>query len=194
MKPIASQEDLPEFSYELKIPKERIAVLIGKKGEVKKDLEQETKSKIKIDSDEGDVVIRGKDSLGLYTAREVIHAIGRGFNPDVAKLLLKPDYSFELVDVSDYADTKNSMIRLRGRVIGEDGKARRIIEQLTETNICVFGKTVGIIGEIANVSIAKRAIESLLQGSMHAGIYRDLEKKRSDLKLKKMEESFNLKE
>ena len=39
-------KDDMEFSYELKIPKERVAVLIGKKGEIKKRIEDETSSKI----------------------------------------------------------------------------------------------------------------------------------------------------
>ena len=38
-----------EFSYELKIPKERVAILIGKEGDVKKGLEDDTKTRIKVD-------------------------------------------------------------------------------------------------------------------------------------------------
>ena len=78
-----------EFAYELRIPKERVAVLIGKKGEVKRGLEHATKTKITVQSDEGEVNITGKDALLLYLAREIIRAIGRGFNPDVAQVLLK---------------------------------------------------------------------------------------------------------
>ena len=51
------------MQHELKISKERIAILIGKKGETKRRLETLTKSKINIDSKEGDVIIRGEDSL-----------------------------------------------------------------------------------------------------------------------------------
>ena len=36
-----------EYSYELKIPKDRVAVLIGKKGKIKKDIGEATNSKIK---------------------------------------------------------------------------------------------------------------------------------------------------
>ena len=41
---------MEQYSNELKIPKERVAILIGKKGEVKKELEDRTKTKIIIDS------------------------------------------------------------------------------------------------------------------------------------------------
>ena len=76
---------MAEFSYEVKIPKERVAVLIGIKGETKRQIEQATQVKMDIDSEEGDVVITGDDGLALFSAREVIKAIGRGFNPENKK-------------------------------------------------------------------------------------------------------------
>jgi len=175
-----------EFIYELKIPKERIAVLIGKAGDIKKELEQATKSKIFIDSDEGYVKITGDDSLELYSAKEIIKAIARGFNPDIAKLLLRTDYALSMTNIEDYASrSKKSFERLRGRVIGKEGKSRRTIEELTETYLSVYGKTVGIIGESENVDIARTAVENLLTGSPHSGVYKWLEKKRRELVRKK---------
>ncbi|MBN2421445.1 RNA-processing protein [Candidatus Woesearchaeota archaeon] len=191
IKDIASEEDL-EFSYELKIPKERVAVLIGKKGETKKKIEETAKVKLKIDSGEGDVIITGKDSIGLYSAREIVHAVARGFNPEIALQLLKQDYMMETIDLRDYAPTKNAMMRLKGRVIGMEGKSRRVIEELTETHISVYGKTISIIGEITLVGVAKNAVEKLLEGGMHAGVFRELEKKRRDMKLRKIEQSFDI--
>jgi len=172
---------MDEFSYELKISKERVAVLIGKNGSVKNDLEKETKTKIAVDSKEGDIVVTGEDALLLYAAREVIRAIGRGFNPDIAKLLLKQDYSFELIAITDFVG-ENHLVRIKGRIIGSDGKARRIIEELTESYVCVYGKTVGIIGTHENIVAAKRAVEALLSGSPHASIYKFLEKRRREMK------------
>ena len=177
---------MAQFSYDLKIPKERIAVLIGKKGEVKEQIESATKTKIKIDSEEGDVQVRGTDALGLFSTREIIKAIGRGFNPEVAMQLLKPDACFELISLTDYSK-KDKIARIKGRIIGTSGKARRHIEELTETYICVFGKTVGIIGTTEYVLLAKRAIESLLAGSTHSSVYNWLEKKRRELKMRELE-------
>ena len=135
---------------------------------------------------EGDIFVSGEDALGLYTAREVIKAIGRGFNPDVAKLLLKQDYVFEVVNLPEYVENKESMIRLKGRVIGKDGKARKLIEQLTGSYMCVYGKTISIIGEPESTSAAKRAVESLLRGATHANVYKWLEKRRREIKIRKI--------
>lgn len=172
-----------EYSYELKVPKNRVAVIIGKEGSVKKEIEETTKTKLSIDSKEGDIFVSGEDALGLYTAREIIKAISRGFNPDIAKLLLKPDYVFEVIDVSEYVGkSKEAMVRLKGRVIGKEGKSRRLIEELTECNISVFGKTISIIGLPESAAIARQAVESLLRGSTHANVYKWLERRRRELK------------
>jgi len=172
-----------EYLYELRIPKDRIAVLIGKEGNIKKEIESETNTKIKVDSKEGDVFISGEDALGLYSCREVIRAIGRGFNPDIAKLLLKPDYAFEFIDLKEFAGkSKDTLLRIKGRVIGSEGRTRKLMEDLTETYICVYGKTIGIIGLPDYASIARDAVEKLLNGSPHSGVYKFLEKKRRSIK------------
>ncbi|MBN1275356.1 RNA-processing protein [Candidatus Woesearchaeota archaeon] len=180
---------IPEFSYELKIPKDRIAVLIGPKGLMKKELEEQTKTSIKVDSKEGDVRLFGKDSLALFSLREVVKAIGRGFNPEVAILLLKQDYVIEIIDVSEYSRQKSHLQRLRGRVIGADGKARVTIENLTETSIVVYGKTISVIGTTERSMLARRAVEALLDGSTHASVYKWLEKAAKRLRKK---EGFQL--
>lgn len=171
-----------EYSYGLKIPKDRIAVIIGKDGEIKTELEELTKTHIDIDSKEGDVTITGQDSLSLFTLKEVIRAIGRGFNPEIARLLLKQDYVLEILPLLDYIANKNHLERIRGRVIGAGGKSRTTIENLTETFICVHGKTISIIGESEGVTNAKKAVESLIAGSPHANVYRWLEKSRRKIK------------
>ncbi len=173
-----------EYLYELKIPKERVAVLIGKKGETKKDLESATRSRFEIDSKEGDVRIKSKDPLGMLMARDIVKAIGRGFNPDVAMLILKQDYCLEILNLPDYlGKTKNKLARLKARVIGTEGKARKNIEQLTDTYISIYGKTIAIIGQPQNASTARRAIESLVGGSNHATVWRWLERKRKEMRV-----------
>ncbi len=174
---------MDEYTYELKIPKERIAILIGKDGIIKKELEEQTNTKINIDSQEGDVQLVGTDSVQLYLLKDIIKAVGRGFNPEIASRLFKQDYVLELLQLSDFVKSQNQIIRLKGRVIGKAGKARETIEEFTDTNISVYGKTVAIIGFCDNVSVCKRALESLLAGSPHATIYKWLEKYQKQQKM-----------
>jgi len=46
---------MTSFSYDIKIPKDRVAVLIGKNGKVKEQIEIETDTGLDIDSKEGEV-------------------------------------------------------------------------------------------------------------------------------------------
>lgn len=176
------KNETEEFEYTLKIPKERVAVLIGTKGDIKKQIEKSLNVNIHVDSKEGDVIISGTDALSVYTTREIVRAIARGFNPDVAKLLLKVDYGFDIININDYAKTKKDAERLKGRVIGQEGKSRAKLEELTGTNICVYGKTIGIIGPFDEIVVARRAIESLLSGSLHTPVFRWIEKRKRELR------------
>ncbi|MBS3128595.1 RNA-processing protein [Candidatus Woesearchaeota archaeon] len=167
-----------QYSYDLRMPKERVAVLIGKAGSVKRELEVYTHTKILVDSKEGDVLITGEDALSLFSAREIIKAIARGFNPDIAKLLFNQSYLFESINIKDYAKTKNEELRLKGRIIGQEGKSRRVIEELTECYLCVYGKTISMIGEIEKLPLVRRALEMLLSGSPHSTVFHWLERQR----------------
>ncbi|MBN1923732.1 MAG: RNA-processing protein [Nanoarchaeota archaeon] len=166
---------MDEFSAEINIPEDRIAVLIGTKGSVKKALEKGFKAKMFI-NDEGVVVIRGPDSLKIWTLEKVVKAIGRGFNPEIARLLEKDDYDFELINLKDYGRSKNDIERLRGRVIGREGTSKKMLEDKTGAYLIVYGKTVGIIAKLDVIEMTRNAIEMLLKGAKHVTVFKYLDK------------------
>lgn len=151
------------------IPEERKNVLIGKDGRVKKGLEEKTSTKITIGVD---VSIEG-ESLDVIRAEQVVKAIGRGFAPRKAFLLLDEEYQFTMIRLE--GETANTVKRLMGRVIGREGKTRRKIEESTGTAISVYGKTVSVIGKPKDLDAAKKAIEELLQGRSHGYVYKRME-------------------
>lgn len=177
--PPASQDAF--FGHELRIPKERIAVLVGTNGAMKRKIQRHTASSITVDSKEGDIFITGTDMVKLYTAQQIVRAIGRGFNPETALLLLRADYALEQISLNEYSHHKNQQMRMKARVIGTKGKTRSIIEQTCEAYVSIYGKTIAIIGEVQRAHIAIRAIEMLLEGSPHAGVYKWLDQKRKTL-------------
>lgn len=150
------------------IPQERVPVLIGDSGKAKKAMEQASNCSLNIDSETGEVTIIGTDALAVWQCAEVIRAVARGFSPEIAQKLFIEGYEYEQINVQDYAGkSKKKLIRLRGRVIGESGKAKRRLQALTDTVIVIYGKTVGVIGKTIGVGAAKRSIEMLLSGSPH---------------------------
>jgi len=153
----------------LMIPEERKSVLIGKNGEVKKLLEEKTKTKVTV---ELDVSIEG-ESLDVLKAKEIVKAIGRGFSPEKAFLLLDEEYQLNVISLS--GETLNTIKRLFARVIGRQGKTRRKIEQCTGAFVSVYGKTVAVIGKSLEIEAATRAIEQILKGRSHGYVYRRLE-------------------
>jgi len=176
-----------------KITKDRIGALIGPEGEVKEAIEKELGVELKVDSETGDVEItlkpEAKDPSMLFRAREVVTAIGRGFSPDRAfRLLRDEDAALEIIDLRElFGRSLSDLQRIKGRIIGEGGKTRRIIEELTEADVSVHGHTVSIIANMDQMEVAREAIQMLLRGSLHSTVYRFLNRKRRDLKKKKLE-------
>lgn len=174
----------------VKIPLERVGVLVGKSGEVKKKLEDECKIKMDIDSKSGDVTVddsESKDPILTLKCADMVKAIGRGFSPDKAYRLLNDEVYFTLLDMRDFVGKNQKHIRrVRARIIGTRGKTRRLIEELTGVNVSIYGNTIGVIGESLEMSVAVTAIEMLLKGSDHAAVYSFLEKKRKDIEIAEM--------
>jgi len=177
----------------VKIPLDRIGALVGPDGQVKASIEKKLSVELQIDSQTGDIEITltptAQDPTAIFRAKEVVTAIGRGFSPEHAFRLLEDDETvLEVIDLREAVGRSQSdMKRLKGRVIGKEGKTRRIIEELTEANVSVYGHTISTIGNTDQVEAAKEAIRMLIRGSLHGTVYRFLHKKRRELKKKKME-------
>ena len=179
------------MSYEklIRIPTDRIGALIGKSGNTKKLIEKKCSVSLDIDSEGGEVMITTKkltDDIEPFKAVEIVSAIGRGFSPENAMRLLSGENSLHIIDLREFAGKSPDQIeRVKGRIIGERGKARLNIENLTNALITVYGRTVAIIGEPNQLRLAIDAISSLSNGSMHGPVYSKLESARRKEKSEK---------
>jgi ribosomal RNA assembly protein len=171
----------------VKVPKERIGVLIGREGEVKAKVEKLTGVRIIVDSEEGDVTVdysKAKDPSAVLSVMDFVVAIGRGFSPEKAMMVLDDDWYLSVVDIREYVGKKPEHVaRMRARVIGTKGKTRRLFEELTGAYMSVYGNTVALIGDTFQLDIARRALDMLLSGSEHAAVYKFLESKRLEIKI-----------
>lgn len=167
----------------IKIPSDRIGALIGPNGETKKLLEERCLLTLEIDSESGSVgIAASEDALLAMKAMEVVKAIGRGFSPERALPLLDDEMQMlDVMDLSRLVATKNDMARIKGRIIGKDGKTRELMEKLTGTRISIYGKTVSILGQPEQIRVVRAAIEMLMDGAPHGNVYSFLEKKHREL-------------
>ncbi len=180
------------YSISVRIPKERIGVLIGKDGMVKKMIEEAGECIMEIDSQEGDVLIIQKgDPLKVNVTGEVVRAIGRGFNPDRAYNLFNDGFQLVVLPLRDVAKKGSNRINeIKGRIIGREGKTRQIIEDITDTMISVYGDTVSLIGDYISMKYALQAVEMLIEGRKQRTVYSFLESRVKDLKMERLNESF----
>lgn len=177
----------------VRIPRERIGVLIGVNGSVKEHIERRLGVKLEIDSETGDVTItlkeKNEDPTLIFRAKDIVMAIGRGFSPERAfKLLENEDYMLEIIDLRDILGKSEAELRrVKGRIIGRDGRTREIIEEMSGAMVSIYGHTVAIIGDVDQVGVAREAVNLLIGGRTHSTVYKFLQRKRQELKRRRLE-------
>lgn len=171
----------------VRIPMDRVGILIGKGGKTKEEIERRLRVQLSIDA-EGLVSIQnqGDDVLAEWKARDIVRAISRGMNPQKAFKLASDDYVLELIELSELVGrSQKALTRQRGRIIGREGKTRKCIEESTGVDMSVYGKSVALIGAPDEVTAAKKAVLMLAGGTPHSVVYKVLQRKARELKEKR---------
>ena len=175
------------------IGKNRIAIIIGKNGETKKEIEDALGIKIELNSKTGECAIKpllqdpDYNPLNIFTAQKILNAINRGFNPIKSMKLLEDNYELEVFNLlSILGKSEKRIKRIKGRIIGRNGEVRKAIERYAESFISVYGKTVSIIANYENMPIARKAVSMLINGMPHHVVLKFLENKYNE----KKKESF----
>ena len=175
----------------IRIPEDRVGALIGKEGASKKMIEERAGIRLSVTKD-GEVTYDDEaetaDPLNSLKLMDVIKAVGRGFNPENAMMIFDDDDVYiEMIDIKDAVGDRQSQVqRARGRLIGRDGKTRKLIEDLADVRMCVYGNTVTLLGNSISLPVAKQACVMLLHGSEHATVYHYLESQRPRLRIAEM--------
>lgn len=164
-----------------KIPVERVGILLSNKGEIIKTIQQRLDVKISIDPSLGSVVIEPSKSdtpvNNLFKAKDYIEAIGYGFSPERAERVLGEDQVLLVIDLKDQLRLpENHLKRIKGRIIGEEGRARRNLEEISGCYISVYENYIAIIGDYESANAVKEAIQLLIEGREHSTVYRYLKR------------------
>ncbi|MFW9910972.1 MAG: pre-rRNA-processing protein PNO1 [Candidatus Thorarchaeota archaeon] len=169
----------------VRVPAERVGVIVGRNGRVRKRVEKLTNTKIEVDS-EGIVKITShedtEDPVLAWKAKDIIRAMARGFSPKNALSLIDEDARLLVISLREVVGSSpNQLKRVAGRIIGEKGRTRRAIEQITESKISIYGRTVSLIGYDPGLQYAQKAIDMLIGGAPHGAVYGMLERARRDM-------------
>ena len=167
----------------VKVPQDRIGVLIGEGGETMREIESRSEVRLDIDSESGSVAIESVgDPVTALVAPDIVRAIGRGFKPEAALSLLDDEMRmFDLIDLSDKTRNDNDLRRQKGRLIGENGRTRELMEELSGADVVIYGSTIGMIGDPEEVEAVRRATGMILDGAPHGAVYSYLERKHREL-------------
>lgn len=172
----------------LRIPVRRLGVLIGPGGATRREIEERSGVLVHVDSESGEVTFddaRAFEPVLALQVREVVRAVGRGFPPEVAFRLFQDDTMLEVIDITEVVGKKpNHVARVRARLIGTHGKTRITIEEATGANMRVEGDTVSLLGQYHEIELAREAVGMILGGAPHSAVYRMLERRRKDLRLR----------
>lgn len=171
----------------LRVHEDRLGVLIGEGGRVLKELEARLGVKVTVNSIDSSVVIEPASSYTPVTnvikCQEIVKAIDYCFSYERASRLYDDDAVLLVVDLKDRAGSGESHLqRIKGRIIGEEGRARKTLEEMTGTHISVCREYVAIIGDYNRAELARQAIEMLAQGRQHSTVYKFLDRAIRELK------------
>ncbi|MFB6470743.1 MAG: pre-rRNA-processing protein PNO1 [Vulcanisaeta sp. AZ3] len=162
-----------------------------------RSIEEEFRVKVIVDDNRSEVTIMPSDNTNfdqLMKAKSIIEAISYGFDYDDAQNLRSDDYALEVIDLRDYVSDKdkaNHINRIKSRIIGEDGRAKRVIQELTDTKIAIGDKYIAILGPYENVRTARDALEMLIKGRQHSTVYKWIQNWRREIRYRELVERLN---
>jgi ribosomal RNA assembly protein len=149
----------------------------------KKLLDKIKQHGVNIEVEGNTVYISGKSAFEVLSAKNAINAFNRGFDSAISSLLLDDDYDLIVVSLREYTNSEKRAMQLKGRIIGTRGLIKQRLMRETSCYINVYGKTISIIGQIQNISIAQAAIEMILNGAKHDNVFSMINKKKVEVYL-----------
>ncbi|MEM4511416.1 MAG: KH domain-containing protein [Candidatus Aenigmatarchaeota archaeon] len=155
---------------------------------IKKLLE---KLNIKYHREKNKLKIFLEDFYNAYRFDKVIKAVKANFSLDICEKIYLEEFDIIDIDLKKISNKKtNHLIRIKGRIIGENGKALKEIEIRTGAKISLIDKYLYIAGDEISLQAAYETLGRLISGSSHSKVFEFADKIRKHLKNKEKEASF----
>jgi ribosomal RNA assembly protein len=161
---------------------------IKKEPSLLEEIERYAYSTIQIDEAAGSLIIKGKDNKSdVLKVRDFVIALDNCVDENIAKEILKKDLMLYLIDLKDIV-SKDEVKRIMARIIGEGGKIKAKISEITGCHITINDSRILLIGNFDEVEYAKQAIQIIVDGSPFARLFKYLDKVKREKQLKQIEE------
>ena len=115
------------------------------------------------------------DPVEEYEASRIIEALDFGFPLKDALKITDENVIFRKLPIKQFTTRKN-LEEVRGRIIGTEGKTKRVIEETSGCALSLHQNTVGVIGLAEDIEEATTALKRLIKGSKQTNVYRFLER------------------
>jgi len=120
---------------------------------------------IKYNRNKNKIIIYYEDFYFLYKFDKFIKGLKAGF--DIEKLLniLDNDWDILEIDLKQVFEKKiNHIIRIKGRIIGEEGKVLEELRKRTNADIIIKDKYIYILGDNISLQSAYEGIKRIIKG------------------------------
>ncbi|HIH52616.1 hypothetical protein COT60_01350 [Candidatus Pacearchaeota archaeon CG09_land_8_20_14_0_10_30_9] len=133
---------------------------------------------IKITNNGREITFEGAPEEEFF-ATKVLDALEMGFSFSDATSIKENELEFDVINIKEFV-RRGNLEKIRGRLIGKDGRVLKALSELTKCSLEMKGNEIGIIGDSENIKPAIDAIIQIIQGSKHANVYKGLEKRKED--------------
>jgi ribosomal RNA assembly protein len=168
------------------IPPEKASTLLREGGRIRRIVEESYGVSLRVDEETGGVSVSytPEKAADAYLAiTKIMSAISTGFDEPHIREMIERDLSFISIDLEELVGSdKSTLTRIKGRIIGERGKAKQKIESVTGCSLSIYGNKVGILGPPEMVDIASEAVQRLSGGLQHQTVYRFMESRMRRMK------------
>jgi len=151
------------------------------------------RNKIKFHRDGKTIKIYLEDFYSLYKIEKVIKSIKANFSIEICEKIFREEYDILEFDLKKVFDKKvNHLKRIKGRLIGEDGKAIKELEKRTGAKISITDRYLYIAGDSVSIQSAYYALNKLVSGTSHSKAFEVATEMKEHFKNKEKEASFYL--
>ncbi|MEM4772857.1 MAG: KH domain-containing protein [Nanoarchaeales archaeon] len=129
-----------------------------------------------------------EDFYNAYRFDKVVKSIKANFSLDICEKVYFGEYDIIDIDLKRISNKKvNHLIRIKGRIIGENGKAIKELEIRTGAKISLNDKYLYIAGDEISLQAAYETLKRLISGSSHSKAFEFADKIREHIKNKEKE-------